>query len=297
MSKKKKKKKVIHRLRIPYRLVILNEGSFEERFRLRLTPLNVVASLVFVTALFIGIFWMLVSFTPLKELIPGYADTEWRQNANYARAQVDSLREINQQQERYLEHVRLILSGQTIDQIDSLKNDSAGQRTRQETEDLNFNVSPADSALRAQISEEDQFSLTMENPFSNASSLSKSLLFKPLEGTVSSGFDAKIGHYGIDIVAPKNEAIKAVMDGSVILSTWTSDAGYVIQIQHDFNLVSVYKHNSALFKKQGDMVKAGETVAIIGDTGEHTDGPHLHFELWKGGVAVDPELYFPFNKN
>lgn len=273
-------------------MVILNESSFEEKFRLRLTPLNVVATLVFITALFIGIFWMLVSFTPLKELIPGYADTSWRKSANYARAKVDSLQEVNDQKDRYLNDLKIILSGQTIDQADSLRAQNQPDNT-----ELSYEVSSADSALRAQISEEDQYSLTLENPFSATSSLSRSLLFKPLDGSISASFDGDIGHYGIDIIAPKNEAIKAVMDGTVILSTWTSDAGYIIQIQHDFNLISVYKHNSALFKKAGDPVKAGESIAIIGDTGEHTDGPHLHFELWRGGVAVDPELYFPFNKN
>ena len=118
------------------------------------------------------------------------------------------------------------------------------------------------------------------------------LLFKPLNGTVSGPFDREIKHFGIDIVAPKNEVVKAVQDGTVTLASYTTDGGYVIQVQHAHNLISVYKHNSALFKKAGETVVAGESIAVIGDTGDHTDGPHLHFELWQDGNAVDPAEYF-----
>ena len=118
--------------------------------------------------------------------------------------------------------------------------------------------------------------------------------FSPLAGIISAPYDPKIAHYGVDVVSKKNEPIKSVADGTVILASWTQDAGYVIAVQHRSNVISVYKHNSSLLKKMGEFVSAGDVIAIIGNTGELTTGPHLHFELWYNGNPMDPEEFVSF---
>ena len=107
-------------------------------------------------------------------------------------------------------------------------------------------------------------------------------------------FNAQRSHYGVDIAAPKDASIKAIDDGTVVLAAYTAETGYIIQVQHDNDLVSIYKHNSSLLKQEGDKVRAGEAVAIIGETGEYSTGPHLHFEMWRNGVPLNPEIFFSF---
>jgi murein DD-endopeptidase MepM/ murein hydrolase activator NlpD len=124
--------------------------------------------------------------------------------------------------------------------------------------------------------------------------MSAYFFFAPLNGYITSTFNPREEHFGVDIVGPENEAIKATLEGTVIFASWTNDNGYVIQIQHPNNIISVYKHNSALLKKVGDYVKAGEPIAIIGNSGENTSGPHLHFELWYNGIPINPQEYIIF---
>jgi len=119
--------------------------------------------------------------------------------------------------------------------------------------------------------------------------------FKPLNGIITAKFAPLEKHYGIDIVAPHNDAVKSVLDGTVIMAAWTLETGYVIVIQHAGNLISVYKHNAVLLKQEGDFVKAGEPIAIAGNSGEISTGPHLHFELWYNGNPVNPTNYINFN--
>jgi murein DD-endopeptidase MepM/ murein hydrolase activator NlpD len=150
-------------------------------------------------------------------------------------------------------------------------------------------VSDIDEALREQITEEDRFSIqALDNAKKTSNGL---LLYRPVNGTISNGFNPKGGHYGIDIIAPKEDPVKAVLDGTIVFAGFTSNGGNVIHIQHNNNMISVYTHNSALLKKSGDRVKAGESIAFIGDSGEYSEGPHLHFELWENGAPVNPEDY------
>jgi murein DD-endopeptidase MepM/ murein hydrolase activator NlpD len=115
-----------------------------------------------------------------------------------------------------------------------------------------------------------------------------------VNGIVTNSFKGSENHFGTDIVAGPNEVVKATLDGTIILSTWTIETGNVVQIQHDNDLISVYKHNAEILKNMGKRVKAGEPIAIIGNSGELTTGPHLHFELWYKGKPVNPEEYITF---
>ncbi|MEM9023193.1 MAG: M23 family metallopeptidase, partial [Bacteroidota bacterium] len=151
-----------------------------------------------------------------------------------------------------------------------------------------------DSLLRDEIESLERFNLYETSGEGSSSDVNSFFFFTPLKGIVSAPFDARKGHHGVDVVAGENEAIKATLDGTVILATWTSETGHVIQVQHANNLVSIYKHNSVLLKKTNDKVKAGEAIAIIGESGENSTGPHLHFELWFNGQPIDPADYMVF---
>ena len=151
-----------------------------------------------------------------------------------------------------------------------------------------------DSALRERIRQEEAYTVSGEAKPGAGRDLAGIIFFPPIRGLVTSNFERKDGHFGIDIVTKKDEAVKATLDGTVVLASWTSDGGHVLQVQHRNDLVSVYKHNSVLLKKVGDKVKAGEAIAIVGDSGELTTGPHLHFELWLNGEPIDPQAYMVF---
>ncbi len=281
------KKKFIKRLRSKYRLLIIRDTTFEERFSLRLTPLNVI---VVFTASFIvlGAFYVsLILFTPLKEYIPGYADGSVKTAIIKASMKADSLDAELKALEIYQQNLQLVLQGKV--HSDSLKYIKTGNKNYT---NLDFGKSTEDSLLRAKVEEEEAYSLSGARGEKKASG--ESYFFPPIRGVISSPFNSSISHYGIDIVAPSGEAIKAVLEGTVIMSNWTSDGGYVIQIQHANNLISVYKHNSVLLKSAGQKVNTGEPIAIIGSTGELSTGPHLHLELWKNGRPVDPEKLIVF---
>ena len=196
----------------------------------------------------------------------------------------------------YIQNIKRVIGGNTS------KSDTQGTRlngvspssVKYDTINTLYK-SREDSALRAEIEAEDsryELNVSEKKPFTN--SISSFFFFTPLKGSVTNIFDPVSRHYGVDIVAAKNEAIKSTLDGTVIISNWTSETGYVIGIQHSNNIVSFYKHNSALLKKAGAYVKAGEPIAIIGNTGELTSGPHLHFELWYNGTPVNPKDYIAF---
>ncbi len=282
----KKKRPIIRRLKRKFRLSLLKEASYEELFSILLTPLNVILLLAgFV--LVVGIFsYSITALTPLREyIVPGYVDDQHRRDAYRARVVVDSLKAELETQERYLETLRTILTGGVpSDSLRALQNE-------QSSRNLIFSLSAEDSLLRARVEEEDRFMLRVGPSGQVETRTARGLLFKPVEGSMSSGFDADNNHFGIDLVAPANSTIRAAAVGTVILSSFTAEGGHVIAIQHENNLITVYKHNSALLKSVGERVKAGETIAIIGNTGDHSDGPHLHFEIWKNGVAVNPLEY------
>ncbi len=251
-----------------------------------LTPLNVILIALGFIAI-VGLFsYALTALTPLREyIVPGYIDEQHRQDAYEARVAADSLGRQLQQQDQYLSVLKTILSGgvpsDSLAAIESRGGDKA----------LSFSLSYDDSLLRSRIEEEDRFVLRVGASGTVETRSSRGLLFKPVEGSVSALFDPENGHFGVDLVAPANSMVRAAANGSVVISSFTVDGGHVIAIQHENNLLSVYKHNSALLKSVGETVRTGEPIAVIGNTGDHSDGPHLHFELWKRGVPVNPLEY------
>lgn len=292
MSKEEKKnKKLFKKLKNKYRLVILNDATFEERFSYRLSPLNIFTLILSLAVVLMSTVVVLIVFTPLREYIPGYTDVSLREDLTKMVLKSDSLERELMQNEIYLSNISAILKGEDPQVMNA---DTSGNSTAVK-EAVNPAVrSKEDSILRDYVEREDSYSLK-NNGDKSGTTAAKMYFFAPLKGTVTNLFSPSEEHFGIDIVAPKNEAIKATLEGTVIFSDWTVETGYVIQLQHRNDMISVYKHNSVLLKKTGDQVKAGDPIAIIGNTGELSSGPHLHFELWKNGSAVDPMKFINFN--
>jgi murein DD-endopeptidase MepM/ murein hydrolase activator NlpD len=291
-TKKERRKQLIRKLKSKYRLVVMNDATFDESFSAFLTPLNVIAGVAFLFISIAVIVLSIVVLTPLKEYIPGYSDSQTRIRALNSTVKVDSLERAQAVYSSYFENIQRILNGEV--ETDTSKMALGGGS--EQYDDLDFSASPQDSLLRQEIESEERYALSSESQsVSESLGLPGTLLFPPIIGTITSDFDLKVGHYGIDVAAKEGETVKAILDGTVVMSSFTSDGGNVIQIQHANNLVSVYKHNSVLLKKVGDRIEAGDSIAIIGNSGELTDGPHLHFELWYNGTPLNPRDYIAFS--
>ncbi|MBN8701960.1 MAG: M23 family metallopeptidase [Bacteroidetes bacterium] len=289
MAEIPKKKKILTKLKNKYRLVVLNDSTFEENFSLKLTPLNLFTLVGIVSIALIALVISLVAFTPLREYIPGYADVNTRKELMAILFKVDSLENELDLKSKYITNINNIVTGNLSEE----KGSAPGSDSTQKYQQVNTQPSEKDLELRQEIESQDQYSLqTADNTGKNM--LSSVFFFTPLNGLVSASFDIKENHLGVDILAKENEAIKAALDGTVISADWTLESGYTIYIQHANNLISVYKHNSALLKKAGEFIKAGEVVAIVGNSGELTSGPHLHFELWLNGNPINPQDYMVF---
>lgn len=280
---KKIKKKLLHK----YRLVILNEDTFEERLSLNLNRLNVFV-LGTLSAIFLITFTtILIAFTPLKEYIPGYSSTSLKKKAVALSFKTDSLQRVIDFNEKYFASIKQVLQGEVS--VADFDKDSIIQAVKQEVSEVDLSPIKEDSLLREKVDKEDKYSL-----FETATSKANFVLFPPVSGTISESYDVKSKHYAVDIVVEESTPIKATADGTVIFAEWTAQTGYVILIEHSSGLISVYKHNASLTKSQGDLVKAGEVIATAGNTGELTTGPHLHFELWSDGYPVNPTNFIDF---
>ena len=279
----------------PYRLVVRNEESFEEVASYKLTLLNVymvLSGIVVLVAIAVVLF---IAYTPAKRWIPGYNAASSAELIQIYK-DLDSLEQITRAQERYNEGIRRMLTSE----VEYAPEAPPGTASSNNATTTPVERVGADEQLRQEV-EMDQFrSQTGGQPAPpvNVSPrdvpLEQMSFSPPLSGSISLQFDSESDHIGVDVIAPKNTPIKAAMDGWVITSDWTLETGNTLAIQHTNNIVTFYKHNSALLKKVGDYVRAGEAVAIIGNTGELTDGPHLHFELWHRGKPVNPEDFVNF---
>ena len=277
------KKKLLHK----YRLVVLNEDTFEERFSFKLNRLNVfVFSSIFAVFL-IAFTTLLIAFTPLREYIPGYSSTSLKKKATDLTFKTDSLQQVITINEQYLASIRKVLTGDV--KFLNFNKDSILNAAQLDMTEVNLIPSREDSLLREKVAQEDKY-----NPLTGATEINF-VLFAPVKGTISDGYDPKKKHFAVDIVTFKDAAVKATADGTVIFAEWTADTGYVIILEHKNNLLSVYKHNASLNKVQGELVKEGEVIATVGNTGEFTTGPHLHFELWSDGYPINPTNFIDFD--
>lgn len=288
MAKKKKtEKKLTRKLLHKYRLVILNEDTFEERFAIKLTRLNVFI-LTSISAIFLIVLTiLLIAFTPLREYIPGYSSAKLKKQATVLNYKTDSLVNELELNKRYYASIKKVLTGD-VAALDFNK-DSVLQAAKNNVGSIEITTNKEDSLLRVKVDKEDKYNL-----FESSVDQSNFVLFPPVNGTISEGYNIEEKHFAVDIVVAANTPVKATADGTVIFAEWTVETGYVLILEHNQELISVYKHNTAITKAQGDLVKAGEVIAMSGNTGELSTGPHLHFELWSKGYPVNPTNFIDF---
>ena len=282
----KKKRKFIDKLKDQYRLIIYNDSTFQSVWSMKLSRLKVFTFTSLTSAIIVILVILLIATTGLREYIPGYPKAEYRQLLIYNALRVDSLENELAKRDEFFKGIQAIISGDVPE--DNLVIDSTV-----ENYDIQFTEYNHDSVFQDKLLAE-QLSLSIQNNENNKPGLSQMNFFVPVKGLVTNHFNSTADHFGIDLVSDPNARISSVLPGTVIFSGWTLETGYVIYIQHESDLVSVYKHNAELLKKTGDKVQAGEAIAIIGNSGELSTGPHLHFELWHNGTALNPEEYIDF---
>lgn len=274
-----------------YLMIIRNEENFAEKTTISFNYARLLTLILF-SFIILFVLSFLLATTVLKQWFdPRHAELEMNQQLLGLSITVDSLMEEVDKKEMFITNFQRVVAGE-----DSVVQDFSERLINSNTDDdlgtiAEAELAPVDSMFRKEFETSGLELLTIS---STDSDLGELFFFSPIEGIVSDKFNARIQHFGIDIVAKKNEPVKSVADGTVLMASWTQDAGYVMAIQHRSNLISVYKHNSDLLKDVGNFVSAGEIIAIIGNTGELTSGPHLHFELWYNGNPVDPEEFVTF---
>lgn len=283
---KNKRKAFWKNFKFKYKLTITNENTLEEIVGIHVSKLNGVSVLLSAVTVIFLIASLIIAFTPLRNYLPGYMNSEVREQVVQNALRADSLQWMLERQRMYIMNIQDIISGNVktdsihnIDSLTAVRSEELMERTQ------------AEEDFRRQYEETERYNLTS---IDNAPATTGLIFSRPTRGMISSEFDANKKHFGIDIAASPNESVLATLDGTVVLATYTADTGYVIQVQHGQNLVSIYKHCGSLLKKVGDMVKAGEAIALVGNTGEKTTGPHLHFEIWNRGRALDPSKYIVF---
>lgn len=291
MSKGKRNIKIKGYLKNRYRLVIMDDDTFEEKASFGLSRINIYVLLTSIVIAVVSLTLTAIVATPLKEYIPGYADVDIRTNLTFMKIQVDSLDEELRERDLYLTSIRKVIEGEI---------DTSGMKEdvlENSMEEIDIqDISVEDSMLRAQMESDDNLRiLLLGHKETGNNGIEGRYFFPPISGFVTSDFDTEASHYGLDVVAPENEPVKATLEGVVIQASWTLNYGHVIAIQHENELVSIYKHNSILLKKVGNFVRAGDVIAVVGSSGELSTGPHLHFELWHAGTPIDPKAYIVFN--
>jgi murein DD-endopeptidase MepM/ murein hydrolase activator NlpD len=290
MAKNEKRK---GKWRDKFRFAIFNDTTYEEVWRIRLTKSNALLVATLLLLLIIGLNTSLIAFTNLREFIPGYPDVAMRRDIIMNALLLDSLERELDVRDKYFRDLNDVISGrQPIGKV-------AMRDSTRDYSNIEFKKSPEDSIFRTRIEKEEEYSLLTSSGINTSSGHGTSLanihFFPPVKGIVSSNFDNRTRHYAIDVVTQPKAVVSSTLDGTVVMTGWTMETGFVIVIQHANNLVSVYKHNARLLKEMGERVWAGEAISIVGDSGElYTSGPHLHFELWHNGEPLDPAQYIFF---
>ncbi len=283
MSKLKKGKRTES-----FRITIVDDDTHDKLWSIKFTRIGALVTVITSIVVLFTVVFCLIAFTPVKTFIPGYPDARTKRDAIQNAIRLDSLENIITKWGLYSENLRRVVDGRPALRIDSLMK-VGGERQAEET-DLK-DAAKKDSILRSEVAGEERFEI--KSGGTRALPIEGMHFFTPVKGVISQGYDKALHPY-IDITAPENSVVMSVLDGTVISAGWSDTEGYTIRIQHEGDIISVYKHNQKLMKKTGDKVTAGTPIAIIGGTGTLSDGEHLHFELWHKGEAVDPTKYINF---
>ena len=275
------------RIRFKYKLSFINENTVEEVWSFRLSQLSVFISLGVFAFSLVAFTAFIIIMTPIRNYLPGYLDVEVRKEIVQNALRADSLERMIEIQNLYLKNVTGIISG-TIE-LDSIREIDSLARV-----DADFEIprSPEEEEYVKNFEQEEKYNLTVLN--TNPLPMDGLFFYKPVNGVISSHYQADIHHFGVDIAAASKGSVLATLDGTVMYAGYDPNQGNVIQLQHKNGFVSVYKHNELLLKEPGEQVVAGEAIALVGNTGKLSTGPHLHFELWYNGKPVNPEDFIVF---
>ena len=271
-----------------FRLSLLDAKTHKQLFSVRFNRTGFFVTLVSSIVIIIAAIFSIIAFTPIKTFIPGYPDARTKRAVIQNAMKVDSLENVIYRWELYSENLRRVIEGEDPINIDSLI--SARQTQIELAKDPEY-LKRQDSLLRKEVKEEEMFDITSRS--TRKLPIEGMLFFTPVKGVISQGYDP-VSHPFVDITAPAGSLISAIADGTVIYDGWSDETGYTIQIQHSNDIISIYKHNDKLLKKAGDKIKAGAPIALMGNTGSLSTGPHLHFELWHNGENLDPTQYINF---
>lgn len=291
-----KKERLKDKIRKKYRIVVYNNETYEEKVHFKFTLLNFFNIVILSSVLLIVLVTYLIAFTPLREYIPGYTDVSLNRRVYEMERRADSLETVFRQKDLYINNLKKIIME------DDFENDSINSLLTK-TNETHFDNKAVKNSRKDSLFRIEYENETRNNLFNNVINSENHKEFKlvsffaPINGIVTNHFNREQKHYGTDLVSSNNSVIKATADGTVIYSDWTVENGYCIGIQHNGNLFSVYKHNAVLLKEDGDFVNAGDAIAIYGNSGSLSTGPHLHFELWYNGTPLNPEDYISFETN
>ncbi|MBQ8421631.1 MAG: M23 family metallopeptidase [Bacteroidales bacterium] len=281
-----------HRNREPrssnFRLALIDDMTHQQLLTFHFTKTSLAVTLISILVILCVAIYAIVAYTPVRTFIPGYPDARSKRAAIQNAIRIDSLERVIYKWELYSESLKRVMEGTDPLQLDSMIN---ANRQQAESATERPAMRQQDSLLRQHVREEEQFGISDRDR--RDLPIEGRLFFTPLKGVVSQGYDPALHPY-VDITAPAGSVVKATLDGTVIFAGWSEEAGYTIQIQHDGDIVSIYKHNEKLLKGTGDKVAAGSPIALVGNTGALTTGDHLHFELWHKGETVDPTRYINF---
>ena len=272
----------LRKLKNKYRLVILNDGTFEEIVVVKITPLLILSVSLVVSLVLVFTTFLLFSFTPLQEYVPGKTKLETHKELVEMATKVDSLVSLVEGKDMYVNNLKTILNGGQIMETEKETLEKSDENTQ------SLDVSLEDSLFRLRVEEKSS------GDYVSVSSNVNNYFLRPLNGELIDNYNKQTKHFGIDLLSKRGSIVNSVSDGVVVTSDWTKETGFVIAVQHSGGFLSFYKHNSTLLKEVGDYIKKGDPIAVIGNSGELTSGPHLHFELWKNGESLDPENYISF---
>ena len=281
--------KLKERLTFKYRLVLLDEETYKEELSFKLSQLNVYVFGGLAIILLVLLTSLIIAYTPLREYVPGYASNEVKEKATILLDSLEILEQKSLENEAKLKAAMNVLTGniRTKEYLASL--DSMLKANKDSISKYSIYASKEDSLYRQSVENQDRFNVT-----TSTDNKPKFVLFAPVTGTITTKYNGRDHHYGIDVAVKSGTPIKSIEDGTVIFAEWSVDTGFVIIIDHGNNMISVYKHNSSLLKNEGDLVKSGEIIATAGSEGKLSTAPHLHFELWYNGYPIDPTQFMKF---
>ena len=276
------------------RVVVLDEDSFEEKRNFTTSKFSLLVFFLFSVIVFSILFFLLISYSSIKTFVPGYPSVSAQKelidkNIELDQKLNDLIIKINKE-EQYMTNFQKILNGDT-----PIERNNFEKVFKSQNIDTTNELSISEKTIREKVNKREKYEIDIiPGGALTKDVLPELLLFPPLVGEITNKMNISAGHFGVDIIAPKNEAVVAILKGTIVYQNWSPNDGHVVHIQHKNNLLSIYKHSSEVLKKIGDYVDAGEPISIVGNSGEHSTGPHLHFELWHNGYPMDPEKFINF---